>query len=318
MTEDVYFPEFNGDTIDFLSALRTISRRRQEKQWTQYSEESEFIVKTYWHTYQIPKITIYSYLDECDGKIESLRRWLGIWKRYIESLNIIRDSLLLGLQGRIISATSLLRTAFEGIILGVFYQCLSQEDFRNRALIIKENSEFFALVEKGIHSIGDSERVSYELEFEVNKILLDTDDDVHIPGMKAMVKQIEQWEILEVDNPDLTLEYILHKKMYADLSLYSHSEYWASYSGRGGSPNWSLELGVEPTTVDEYKRYFFIVCLIVLKLFLGTTEEIQKTGTFADRIHEYIEDNQNISEIFKDVSEQIIDFTKEFRTNPES
>jgi len=316
MTDDELFPDFDGSIESYLTSVSDYSTSIQEEHLSNYREECEVIVKTYLHFYRIPRIVMYSYLEYQYYREEMVKKWLGVWKRFIESLNIIRDSLVLGLQGRIISASSLLRISVESMIRGTFYHHLSQNEFRERATCLRsvsttrKNETFLDLVEDVIQGIPDKEDVPIELEFKIHKLVYESLPPRKEPSLKAMVQQLEEWEI--IDTEDAKFKDVIYNHMIGDLSSYSHSILWTSYFGRGGGLDLALGLSVDTRATEEYTRHFRNVCIVILLLFLASTEELQKTGLFKDNIIGYLNDYPDVESILSSIPDQIRDAIQEY------
>ncbi|MFW9912914.1 MAG: hypothetical protein ACFFEU_10610, partial [Candidatus Thorarchaeota archaeon] len=125
------FVEYDGKVENYLERMIAISTRKQGELLESMRDECEHIVEKYWYTFLLSELIIISfqehYRENNDYYQIVIQNWMGIWTRFQETLNLLRDSMILGLQGRTVSATNLLRSVLESITAGVFYHFLAQE-----------------------------------------------------------------------------------------------------------------------------------------------------------------------------------------------
>ncbi len=326
MSEGQKYPVFNGSSEDYTSQMIDITRKRQKKLYNHAREEFDVIVKSYWHTKMITGIIHSSYLHHHDNDknlfTQNFVKWSGLWFRVIESLNILQDSMILGLEGRTSSAFNLLRPALESIVAGAFYHCLSQSQYRERAEIIRKSDigrtkGIINLVEEVIKNTADRNSIPAELERQMTRMSVEFASDVHLPKIGLMLAQLEEWEVLPVET-ELSLSEILHSTLYTKLSDYSHSIYHSSYAGKGiESRNhdvlfgWDVDIG----SFKEFANHFRFLCAIILHFFLNLTEEIQKTQSYVGMMLEYIGNIPDMHLILGTIPEQIQDFIRQNQNN---
>lgn len=324
MPEEQKYPIFEGSTKDYVSQIIDFTKKRHRKLYESAREEFDIIIKSYWYTNMITGLVHSSYLHhhnyDNDVFTQHFAKWAGLWFRVIESLNVLQDSMILGLEGRTSSAFNLLRPALESIVTGSFYCCMSQTEYRDKAEKTrnsdsgrKSGCKIIELVEEVIRTTDDKESIPAELERQITRMSLESDSEIHLPGISSMLKQLVEWKIVSVDS-DLSIVEILHKKLYSKLSDFSHSIYHASYAGRGiESRNYDVLFGwdVDLELFKDYANNFRFLCITILLFFLNLTEEIQKTQSFYEMISEYISNNPDIHSILGSVPEQIQDFIKQ-------
>jgi len=220
-------------------------KKRQKHLFSSARDEFETTVKAYWYTYMITGLVHSSYLvhHQRDEEIftQYFKKWAGLWVRLHESLNILQDSMILGLEGRTTSASNLLRPALESIVTGVFYFRLSQKKYHDKAHVIRnsdtgrKNGKFLDLIDEAIDSIKDRTSVPVELERQVTRITLESDPPFRVPRFETMLKQIIEWDTLGTE--DVDLYDFLYNTMFGKLSTYSHSLHETSYARRGLDSN---------------------------------------------------------------------------------
>jgi hypothetical protein len=311
------FPVFEGSTEKYLKEMSRFTRKRQRQLLSSVRKEFDIIVKSYWHTHMISGLVHHSYLEhhKRNGEVftEYFKKWAGIWVRHLESQNILFDSMTLGLEGRTTSASSLLRPALESIVTGVFFHYLSQIECREKAFVIeksdsgrKSGRKFLDIVKQAIERIEDKTAIPVELERQVTRILLQSEPTLHMPKLKVMLEQIDEWEILIVKG--VKLVDLLKKKMFDPLSTYSHSLHETSYARRGldtGRPEIMFGWAVDPESFQEYSAAFKSTCIVVLTFFLASTEELQKTAQFSEIIKHYLRENPEVTSLFSSIVKSI-------------
>ncbi|MHA2323042.1 MAG: hypothetical protein ACXACG_15525 [Candidatus Thorarchaeota archaeon] len=318
--EEQRYPVFHGSTADYVAQMSTFTKKRQKKLYDNAREEFDVIVKTYWYTNMITGLVHSSYLRHHDNDDDVFTKhfvkWAGLWFRVIESLNVLQDSMILGLEGRTSSAFSLLRPALESIVSGAFYYCVSQSEYRDKAHKIRKadsgrrSGKILDLVEEVIRTTEDKDSIPAELERQITRMSMESKDEIHLPKIRLMLDQIEEWEIVDVES-DQTLTEILYSKLFSRLSEYSHSVYHASYAGRGiESKNHDVLFGwdVDLEKFKEYANHFRFLCITILHFFLNLTEEIQKTSKYCYMMSEYIKENPEIRAVLGSVPDQILKF----------
>ncbi len=317
MPEESMFPDFEDDIDVFFDGILRHIEENQNAHLRSSRNDCEIVVKAYWHTYMIARIIVYSFLDHHIGKEECIREWLGIWTRFIDSLNLLRDSLVLGLQGRIIGAAILLRPALESIITGAFYNHLSQAEFRERAKVLKgvscgENNElpFLDVVEKAIENIEDNDDISFRLENEITKLAMKSSPELRLPKYGVMVRQLVEWGVPN-NEPEFIVKHIHGDFFNKVLSGYAHSLLPESYLGRGEAPDVALSLPADKKSIQEYTRIFQGACIIILLYFLGSTEDMQKTREFSEAITKYLQNNPNADSVLASIPDQILESIEE-------
>lgn len=316
MSRENKFPVFEDSIEKYLKEMTLFAQERQKNLLASVREEFETTVKSYWYTYMITGLVHFSYLvyHQRDEEIftQHFMKWAGLWVRLRESLNILQDSIILGLEGRTTSASNLLRPALESIVTGVFFYCFSQKGYRDKAHVLRnsdtgrKNGEFLDLIDDAIDSIKDKTAVPVELERQVTRIALESDPILPVPRFKTMLKQIIEWDTLGTE--DVDLYDFIHKTMFGKLSTYSHSLHETSYARRGldsGRPEIVFGWAVDPEAFQEYSSYFRLTCIVVLLYFLNQTIELQKTRIFSDMITQFFKDNPDVFSVLGSVADQI-------------
>ena len=321
MPKEERYPVFDGSTENYVAQMIGFAKRRQKKLCEIARSEFDVIVKSYWYTNMITGLVHSSYKDhhnnDDDVFSQHFVKWAGLWYRVQESLNILQDSLILGLEGRTSSAMNLLRPALESIVSGVFYYCISQTSYREKAKTIRDSDKgrrsgekIFDLVEDVIRKTEDKATIPVEIERQLTSMSLDPDSEIHLPKYSLMVDQIEEWGIVDVDSGE-GLSDVLYSNLFTKLSDYSHSVYHVSYAGRGiESKNHDILFGwdVDLESFKMYANHFRFVCITILLFFLNLTEEIQKTPSFHDMMSEYLSNNPDTHSVLGTIPKQIQEF----------
>ena len=317
MPEENMFPDFEGDIDVFVDGILRHIEENQNAHLRSSRNDCGIVVKAYWHTYMIARIIVYSFLDHHNGKVECIREWLGVWKRFIDSLNLLRDSLVLGLQGRVIGAAILLRPAAESMVTGAFYNHLSQAEFRKRAKVLKgvtcgENNElpFLDVVEKAIENIEDNDDISFRLKNEVTKLAMKSSPELRLPKYRVMIRQLVEWDVPN-NEPEFIMKHVHGDFFNEVLSGYAHSLLSESYLGRGEAPDVALSLSADTKAIQEYSRIFQGACITILLYFLGSTEDMQKTREFSEAITKYLQNNPNADSVLASIPAQILELIEE-------
>jgi len=314
------FPVFDGNIEKYLEQMGCITKVRQRQLLGEARDACDLIIRSYWYTWAISGITTFS--SDQHHQIDTnpsrdFGRWYGIWCRMQETLNILYDSVVLGLEGRTTSSTNLLRAAMESIVTGVFYHHLSLPEYRASALVVNDlrigrNSDVFHnLVTEAIASIENEKDIPLQLEYQVSRIAYAANPPLHVPSFKAMLKQIAEWKVLENDTKEIIDN--LYDKWFDHLSTYAHSLIDSSYiSGAAKSGNMEILLGWD-VDVDSFRNFaneFNSMCIIVLHLFLASTVELQTTREFSNRISYFLEKNPQVDSILKSIIMQIRELIK--------
>jgi hypothetical protein len=320
MPQEERYPVFDGSIENYLAQMTTFTKKRQKRLYDNVRDEFDVILKSYCYTHMITGLVHSSYKhhnnDDDEVFTRNFVRWAGLWFRVIESLNILQDSMILGLEGRSSSAFNLLRPALESIVNGVFYYCISQTEYREKAKTIKDSDKgrksgkIIDLVEEVIRTTKDKDSIPVELERQLTRMSLDYDSEIYLPKFSVMVDQIEEWKIIDEESEE-GLSDILYSNLFKKLSSYSHSVYHVSYAGRGiESRNHDVLFGwdVDFDSFKEYSNHFRFACIIIILFFLNLTEEIQKTQSFYDMMSEYIKNHPDMHSVLGTIPEQIQDF----------
>lgn len=324
MSEEQKYPIFEGSTKDYVSQIIEFTRKRHKKLYENTREEFDLIIKSYWYTNMITGLVHSSYLrhHNYDNDVfnQHFVKWAGLWFRVIESLNVLQDSMILGLEGRTSSAFNLLRPALESIVAGSFYYCMSQTEYRNKAEKTRNSDrgrksgyKIMELIEKVIRTTKDKDSIPAELERQITRMSVESESEIYLPKIELMLEQLEEWEIVPVESGQSIVE-ILYRKLFSRLSDFSHSIYHVSYAGRGiESRNHNVLFGwdVDLELFKDYAQHFRFLCITILHFFLNLTEEIQKTQSFYEMMSEYIGNNTDMNSILGSVPEQIQDFLKQ-------
>jgi hypothetical protein len=325
VSEDPKYPVFSGSTKDYTSQIIDFTKKRYDRLYENAREEFDILVKSYWYTNMITGLVHSSYLhhhnDDADIFSQHFVKWAGLWFRTIESLNILQDSMILGLEGRTASAFSLLRPALESIVLGAFYYCISHVEYRETAMKIKnadsgrKSGKILDLVEEVIKTTKDKDSVPAEMERQITRMSLESDSEIFLPKIRLMLEQLEEWEIVGTEVEE-GLSDILYSTLFSRLSDYSHSIYHTSYAGVGietGNQDVLFGWDIDIELFKKYVSHFRFLCVTILLFFLNLTEEIQKTQNFYDMMSDYINNNSDIHSILGTIPEQIQDFIEQNR-----
>ena len=216
--------------------------------------------------------------------------------------------MILGLQGRTVAATTLLRPAFESIISGVFYHHLAQNKYRQSADYLRriyksaKGEPLLDIVEELVEEI-EHNRLAQELEFKLLNRWLDS--NFHIPTLKQMMQQIAHWNVLDNEGEDF-MDALYHG-LWNQLSVYSHSLLNRTYIGSGLQHTPMLELRANDKAIQDYTRLFRITCILVLLLLLASTEGLQDNPAFAKSMLKILRENPNIYDILGSIPNQIED-----------
>jgi hypothetical protein len=308
--------EYDGKVENYLNKLIAVSTKKQGEILETMRDECEQIIEKYWYTFLLSELIIVSFQEHHRENMDHyqivIQKWMGIWTRFQETLNLLRDSMILGLQGRTVSATILLRPVLESITSGVFYHFLAQEEYRKKASVVESleigrgNDVFSGLVEEVINEIEDKLDVPFYLEAMVTKKSLDSKPPLGVPKFKSMLKQISDWGV--IDNPQEEIMELLNNRMFGSLSSFSHSLHEGTYiRGAMLSKNINILLGWELDfeSFKEYSRGFGSLCYIVLVFYLNSTEELQKTESFSRIFEKFLEINPKANTVLESIVEQI-------------
>jgi len=323
MSEEQKYPIFDGSTKDYVSQITDFTKKRHRTLFESTREEFDIVVKSFWYTKMITGLVHSSYLRhhsyDDNAFTQHFVKWAGLWFRVIESLNVLQDSMILGLDGRVSSAFNLLRPALESIVAGSFYYCISQTEFRKKAMKIRnadsgrKSGKIIDLVEEVIRTTQDKDSIPAELERLITRLSVESESEIHLPKIKLMLKQLEEWEIVPTESGQSLTE-ILYNKLYSKLSNFSHSIYHTSYAGIGiesRSHDVLFGWGIDLELFKDYAYHFRFLCIAVLKLFLNLTEEIQVTQSYYDMMSDYITNNPDIHSVLMSTPRQIQDFIKQ-------
>ncbi len=315
MIED-HIPLYYGNVRNYLEQIRNLSKRRQIRLLDSASEECELIIESYWYTFLLSELIVISvgkhYGEDTSFYQSFISKWSGVWTRLVETLNLLFDSMIIGLEGRSTSATNLLRPALESITTGVFYHYLAQKEYRDEALVVNQirigrNEDTFTdLIEEAIESIPEKSTIPLNLEAAVTKIALMAEPHLHVPKFKTMLKQIGEWGI--VNNTVEELVDQLYSTLWISLSSYSHSLHEGTYIKNAMFENdINILLGkqIDFNAFKDYSKKFKSICYVALILYLNSTEEIQRIETFSAMFSEFLKRNPTVREVLKDVIDQI-------------
>ncbi len=316
MDEEVHIPLYNGDVRDYLQQMRKISQKRQTQLLDSVSDECESVIESYWYTLLITELITFS-ASEQYGKntpfFQSyIKKWSGLWARLIETLNLLFDSMILGLEGRTVSANVLLRPTLESIITGVFYHYLAQKEYRDKAMVIariligRNKDTFSDLVEEAIESINDESIIPLNLEAAITKTALTSTPPLRVPKVKTMLEQIGEWGIF--DNPIEEVVNGLYSEWWISLSSYSHSLHEGTYiKGAMFEDDIDILLGKKIDFVEfkVYSQNFSRLCRIILIFYLNSTEELQRINIFSAKFSEFLRKYPAARKVLHHVIEQI-------------
>jgi hypothetical protein len=216
--------------------------------------------------------------------------------RMTDSLNLLEDSIVLALSGSYLVAHSLLRLAYESLIVGGFYHVIAY----NQTEMIPEISNFNGrgkypkpfgeIVEDILENLTpeESKFTSFVLESKIEKIFRDYQPKLIPPGFTLMLFQVCKFYALITPKYEKFI-----RALYDELSTHIHTMQNASYEIR----DWRLGVVFS----DERLRVFQSTFLTVLDM-IGYLYNIIMAGGYS----------------FPDVVSNTIDFMDRFKVEGEN
>ena len=150
-----------------------------------------------------------------------------LYLRYLESIKVLEDSLLLGISGRYLTSGACLRIALESMIKGAFFFGLKSPT--NRSMINKDVSNnrpcrkgktFLEYVEDTITDNKAAENDGTVLEVGVELKMIDDCVESRLPTFKAMFDQIRDWGYF---GPLGKHDKFVYDNLYKELCSYIHA-----------------------------------------------------------------------------------------------
>jgi hypothetical protein len=218
--------------------------------------------------------------------------------RMKDSLNLLEDSIVLALSGSYTAAYSLLRLAYECLIVGGFYHVIAY----NQTKMIPEISNFNGygkykypktfgkMVEDILENLTSEESrfTSFALETKVENIFRNHQPKLIPPGFTLMLSQVCKFYAL------ITPKYKkIIRDIYSDLSTHVHLRQNASYYIR----NWREGVAFSAEKLQLFQSSF----LSVLDM-LGYLYSVIMAGSYS----------------WEDVASQTVEFMERFKVEGES
>jgi hypothetical protein len=209
--------------------------------------------------------------------------------RMTDSLNLLEDSIVLALSGRYSAAHSLLRLAYESLIVGGFYHVLAYNPTKMLSRIRSFNGRgkypkpFGAIVEDILENLTPEERIytSFMLENKIEKFFQNHEPKLIPPGFSYMLSQVCGFYAL------ITPKYKKRiRELYDELSTYIHTMQNASYEIR----YWRLGVVFSAERLHIFQSTFLFVLdmigylyNIIMAVFYSFPDVVSHTIDFMDR-----------------------------------